>query len=429
MAEVTATLQRSFKETEIGLIPAEWDVVPLSQVAEYKKATINPQSHPDEVFDYYSIPAYQVSEDPALERGGEIRSQKLIVEPGMVLFGKLNPRVPKVWHVTSSSARRKIASTEFIPLVPVGEKVSSEFLYYLAWSDYVLPKSQELVSGSTPSRQRVDVKAFLRIPIPLPPLPQQRRIAHILSTIQRAIAAQDDLIAAAREVKRSLMQRLFTYGPGAEPAPTKETKIGEMPEHWEVVPLIDIVEKTKQREPRKTPEASFQYIDVSSVSNKMFQIKSYTEYRGAEAPSRARRVVKSGDVIFATVRPYLKRIAVVPNHLDDQICSTAFCVIRARKDLADHKFIFYLMLSDDFVNRVSEHQRGSSYPAVSNTDVLNQSVPLPTLDEQREIACILSSADRKIEAEEQCKAALQALFKSMLHQLMTGQLRLRKSGS
>ena len=59
----------------------------------------------------------------------------------------------------------------------------------------------------------------------------------MLGTIQQAIAAQDDLSAAAREIKRSLTQRLFTYGPGAEPVPTKETEIGEVPEHWEMVRL------------------------------------------------------------------------------------------------------------------------------------------------------------------------------------------------
>ncbi len=71
--------------------------------------------------------------------------------------------------------------------------------------------------------------------IPLPPLDEQRRIAAVLTAIQDAIAAQEDVIAAARAFKRSLMHRLFTYGPGRVPAETKETEIGEIPSHWEVV--------------------------------------------------------------------------------------------------------------------------------------------------------------------------------------------------
>ena len=403
-----------FKQTEIGLIPVEWEVVPLGEVASLTMG----QSPPSSTYntDGDGLPFLQGKAEFGETYPTPVKwcsQPKKVADPGSVL---ISVRAP-VGDV--NVARDDYCIGRGLTAINGSESLDNWFLFYLL----IFAKRRLEDRGTGSTFKSINKGVLQSFSIPLPSLPEQRRIAHVLSTIQRAIAAQDDLIAAAREVKRSLMQRLFTYGPGPEPTPTKETEIGEIPEHWEVVPLIDMVEKTKQREPRKAPEASFQYIDVSSVSNKMFQIKSYTEYRGAEAPSRARRVVKSGDVIFATVRPYLKRIAVVPDHLDDQICSTAFCVIRARKDLADHKFIFYLMLSDDFVNRVSEHQRGSSYPAVSNTDVLNQSVPLPTLDEQREIACILSSADRKIEAEEQRKAALQALFKSMLQQLMTGRVR------
>ena len=78
--------------------------------------------------------------------------------------------------------------------------------------------------------------------IAIPPLPEQRRIATVLNAIQEAIAAQEDLIAAARAFKRSLMARLFTYGPGRAPAVTKETAIGEIPGHWEVKQISDVFE-------------------------------------------------------------------------------------------------------------------------------------------------------------------------------------------
>lgn len=145
-------LPNRFKETEIGAIPADWDVMPLGKAALLNKRTVDPQSCPGEVFGYYSIPAHQVSDESTLERGVNIRSQKLMVEPGMVLFGKLNLRVPNVWRVASTSPRRKIGTTEFIPLAPIDGKTYTDFLYYLSWSDYVLHKAQHLVSGSTPRR-------------------------------------------------------------------------------------------------------------------------------------------------------------------------------------------------------------------------------------------------------------------------------------
>ena len=116
------------------------------------------------------------------------------------------------------------------------------FLFHLLRLPSLRADITAKMEGST-GRQRIPKAVIENYPIPLPPLPEQRRIAHVLSTIQQAIAAQDDLIAAAKETKRSLMHRLFTYGPSAEPAPTKETEVGEIPEHWEVEPLGDVLAK------------------------------------------------------------------------------------------------------------------------------------------------------------------------------------------
>ena len=82
-------------------IPEHWEAVPLQSVVTQARRSIDPREYPDEVFDYYSIPAYQDRGAPTLERGQAIGSQKLLVDPGTVLFGKLNPRVPKVWRVAN----------------------------------------------------------------------------------------------------------------------------------------------------------------------------------------------------------------------------------------------------------------------------------------------------------------------------------------
>ena len=112
----------------------------------------------------------------------------------------------------------------------------------------------------------------------------------------------------------------------------KPTELGDLPAEWEVVRLGDVTLKTKNRDPRQQPDKRFRYIDVSSVSNETYRIIEAQTLLGCDAPSRARKEVKAGDTIFATVRPYLRNIAQVPEHLDNEICSTGFCIIRANPE-------------------------------------------------------------------------------------------------
>lgn len=110
--------------------------------------------------------------------------------------------------------------------------------------------------------------------------------------------------------------------------PQRETEIGPIPARWRVVRLGEVVKKTRQIDLHKKPDWSFRYVDVSSIDNESLRITSHQNFTGKEAPSRARKQISAGDVLFATVRPYLRRIAIVPSELDGHICSTAFCVLR-----------------------------------------------------------------------------------------------------
>lgn len=196
-------------ETPIGTLPADWKVAPLRDVAEMEKRSLDPAQFPDEVFEYYSIPAYQEGRRPIAAQGQEIKSLKLLVESGMVLFGKLNPRVPKIWLVGSPAKNRRIASTEFIPLVPIPEAVSSMFLYYLCWSEHVLGHAHQLTTGSTPSRQRVDHKALLDLLVPVPPLDVQEMTANLLAAVDRASLASTAQHASLEGLSGSLLGSLI----------------------------------------------------------------------------------------------------------------------------------------------------------------------------------------------------------------------------
>src|SRR3990172_11631527 len=99
-------------------------------------------------------------------------------------------------------------------------------------------------------------------------------------------------------------------------------KLGEV--CWEEKKLGEVLQKTETINPTQNPDKEFIYIDVSSVNNKRFIIENTTLLKGINAPSRARKLVKKGDLIFATVRPTLRRIAIIPKEYDIQVCSTGY---------------------------------------------------------------------------------------------------------
>src|SRR5208337_3260416 len=125
---------------------------------------------------------------------------------------------------------------------------------------------------------------------------------------------------------------------------------------WKMQSIGALVVRTQQRNPRAKPLESFAYIDVSAVSNTSFRITEATEMLGSEAPSRARKVVHHNDVLFATVRPTLKRVALVPSHLHDQIASTGYAVLRAKPELVEPTYLYYRLLTDPFIARMGDSE-------------------------------------------------------------------------
>lgn len=199
--------------------------------------------------------------------------------------------------------------------------------------------------------------------------------------------------------------------------------MNNLPLDWEEIQISDVTVRTKQRDPRRQPTMRFRYVDVSSVSNSSFRIVEASEIEGSAAPSRARKEICAGDVLFATVRPTLKRVALVPPELHGQIASTGFIVLRADPEKLDPRYLYSRLLTDAFIKRMGELERGASYPAVRDTDVVNEVVPVPPLAEQRKIAGVLGVVQRVIEQQERLLALTTELKKVLLHQLFTQGLR------
>jgi len=190
-----------------------------------------------------------------------------------------------------------------------------------------------------------------------------------------------------------------------------------VPAGWERLPLNKVCESKPLVNPRKSPDKQFEYVDISSVSNQTFSIGETKRLLGSEAPSRARKPIFTGDVIFSTTRPYLKSIAQVPERLNGQVCSTGFCVLRPSARVLP-EWLFFSVISDDFVGQVTPKMRGGNYPAVTDSNVLDGEIVLPPIEEQRRIVTLVKEmmerANRIRQLREECAREATAVFASVL---------------
>lgn len=256
----------------------------------------------------------------------------------------------------------------------------------------------------------------------VPPLPEQQKIAEILSTVDEKIEVIDQQITETQELKKGLMQRLLTKGIGH--SEFKDSPLGKIPESWEVVRLGKIADINKNSLSNATSDDyEFKYIDLSAVKTGKIEFP-HERIEFSNSPSRARRIIKMDDIIMATVRPNLLGFGHVNFDTENIICSTGFAIISPKENISG-QFIYQNLYSKNIESQINKLIVGSNYPAINSSDVQNIKIPLPTLEEQQKIAAILSSADEKLEVLAEKKVNYQELKQGLMQQLLTGKIRVK----
>lgn len=181
----------------------------------------------------------------------------------------------------------------------------------------------------------------------------------------------------------------------------------DIPEKWKWVFLKSLVQPAKQ----KKPDRDFIYVDVSSIDNKNHEISNAKFIEAHNAPSRARKVIEDGMVLYATVRPYLKNICIAQqNAIKESIASTAFACMKCKDSLLN-KYLLAVLISPWADQYVTSVQKGVAYPAVSDKDFYELLVPLPPTDEQIRICATLDQMKVLINSYEQEQIKLEKLEK------------------
>ncbi len=194
------------------------------------------------------------------------------------------------------------------------------------------------------------------------------------------------------------------------------------------VTIGSLLEKTNNVNPIIVfNENEFTYIDISSINNQNYTINSPKILKGKEAPSRAKKEVKLGDIVFATTRPNLKNIAIINEDYTNPIASTGFCVLRPIAKKLNNEFLFYYLTSEKVQELIVPFIKGAQYPAISDKDLLSIKIPLPnSISEQEKIVStikLITEKANEIINEIQTKLQnLKALKSSLLDQAFKGEL-------
>jgi len=251
--------------------------------------------------------------------------------------------------------------------------VDRRFLYYLFNSRPVRQQIRGSCSGvkvrhTSPSRI-YEVRACL------PPLRTQRKIAAILSAYDDLIENNQRRIQILEEMARLIYREWFVHFrfPGHEGVRFVDSPLGRIPEGWRIAQLGDVSAINAESLQSPNPAHVIRYVDISSVSPG--QIDKIEEMALADAPGRARRVVRHGDTIWSTVRPNRRSFALILTPPDDMIVSTGFAVISPRS--IPFSYLYCAVTTDTFVSYLVNHTKGAAYPAVSSDDFRCAEFTLP----------------------------------------------------
>ena len=194
----------------------------------------------------------------------------------------------------------------------------------------------------------------------------------------------------------------------------------DRPKGWREMQLGEVCSIDNRTLSSKTPEDyCFDYIALSDIDRG--HLLQTTHYKFSEAPSRARRIVKKGDVLLATVRPNLQGFYIFKDEIEDCIVSTGFAVLTPIPDLLDSVYLFQILFSHRMLATYYAVNVGSNYPAINSSDISKFKIPIPSLSEQKAIASLLEKWDTAIEKTEALIEAKKKRFKWLLKTLISDQ--------
>ena len=393
--------------------PKHWENAQLKEIASLRRENIKPE---DALYSSYVGLEHIDSGESQLKRWGdaaEMKSAKSRFYPDDILYGKLRAYLDKAVIAEMEG----ICSTDIL-VVTVNSKTLPRFLVYLLHTHPLI--SHAVATSTGVNHPRTSWNSLGKFTFALPPLPEQRAIAHVLHTIQEAKFTRQRELTLERERKAALMDHLFSYGIKGEPR--KQTEIGEVPESWKVVRLEEIVKESIKDGVHQTPtyvEDGVSFITAKDIVGNKISFAECAYISLEEHETLIKRVKPEiGDVLLTKVGT-IGNVALVDVSQEFSIF-VQVALIKPKSDIIDSGFLLYVLQSEKGQTEINRKSAQSTMRFIGVQKISTVCIPFPSLSEQAEIAEILQAFDKKITALEQEIARLNELFHAMLGELMTG---------
>ena len=415
-------METTFKETKIGRIPNDWQVQELAGCLNITNGF--PAESEYFTKDDVGIPLIRIRDISGqfteVQYVGDY-PQGCVVKKGDLLVAMDGEFVAAQWKGDNALLNQRVCRLETKSPGILNQA-------YLFYNINIHLRKIEQSTGAT-TVKHLSAKDINRIRIALPPLAEQRKIAEILSTVDETIEGTDAIIQKTQQLKKGLMQKLFTDGIGH--TRFKETEIGRIPEEWEVMRVRDIATLStsgvayEDYEKGKVPEGTkVIYLKVSDLNlqGNEKRIKSgMIEGFFDDGFMRNAHVIQPPSLIFpkrgAAISTNKKRIAGVHVVLDPNLMA----LTTGEKAPAKVAYLYYYFLTVD----LSQIQDSGTVPQLNKRNIEPLLVPVPSSQEQFRIVEILSEVDAKIETEQALKAELEQLKKRLMQVLLTGKVRVK----
>jgi len=410
--------QREYNQTEIGRIPKEWKVVKFKDWKDID--LIMGQSPPGK--------SYNRKGDglPFIQGKAEFGYKY----PHLTLWTTQPTKIAEEGDILIS-VRAPVGDVNICPfrlcigrgLAAIRIKKDSN-IFYFYWFRKEKQRIENMGKGST--FKAITKNDLFNLSIPLPPLPEQQKIAEILSTVDEAIEKVDDSIEKTKRLKKGLMCELLTKGIGHKEF--KDTEIGRIPKEWELKNISDIAEvKGGKRLPKghnlvdfRTPYPYIRVVDFKNMGVDIGNVK----YLLPETHKIIKRYTISSNDVYISIAGSVGLAGLIPNELDGaNLTENAAKLCKLRRVFKD--FLAYVLNSQFIKKQIIGFIGKAQQPKLALFRIEKIKLPLPPLPEQKKIAEILSTVDKRLELLRSKKEKLERTKKGLMNELLTGQRRVK----